>query len=97
MTKNFVALDVCPYCNKDRAIVLQRNFVNGEPKHDMPDRVITSLEPCDECRRRMDEEDKFFLVKIEKDRVGYKELPIDAVVEEKQDEIRKHRVVILED
>lgn len=97
MTKNFVALDICPYCNKGRAIVLQTEFVNGEPKHDMPDKVITSLEPCDECRKRLDEEDKFLLVKIEKDRIGYKELSVNFIIEEKQDEVRKHRVVILED
>ena len=41
---NFVALDMCPYCNQPKGIAIHKNLKK------LPQPCMTSPAPCDNCR-----------------------------------------------
>lgn len=43
---NYVALDMCPYCNEPKGIAIHKQL------KDLPQECITSPEPCDKCREK---------------------------------------------
>ena len=43
---NFVALDMCPYCDEPKGIAIHQNL------KDLPQPCMTSPEPCEKCKEK---------------------------------------------
>ena len=49
----FVAMDHCPICGEVVSLVVQTSFTEeGQPLHEMPKDVCTSLTPCEKCKKK---------------------------------------------
>ena len=45
---NFVGMDMCPYCNEPKAILIHQHM------KEIPEHCMTSPEPCDKCKERFE-------------------------------------------
>ena len=45
---NFVGMDMCPYCNEPKAILIHQHM------KEIPQHCMTSPEPCDKCKAKFE-------------------------------------------
>ncbi len=58
----YVAIMRCLYCGKEIGIALDKKLEDGAFR----DKFVSGPEPCDECKKKLDDNNQFILVIVDK-------------------------------